>query len=94
LAGPDEVLVSSTVKDLVAGSGISFLNRGDHELKGVPDEWRLYQVTAVSAPPSNQVVDDVRERRATDRVLTTAARRAPSLVGRMLNARDRTRRPG
>jgi pimeloyl-ACP methyl ester carboxylesterase/class 3 adenylate cyclase len=94
LAGPDEVLVSSTVKELVAGSGISFVNRGDHHLKGVPDEWRLYQVTAVAAPPSNQVVEDLRERRATDRLLATAARRAPTLMGRMLNARDRTRRSG
>ena len=40
LAGPGEVLVSSTVKDLVAGSGIAFADRGSHVLKGVPDEWR------------------------------------------------------
>ncbi len=45
-AGPGEVLVSSTVKDLVAGSGIEFEDRGTHELKGVPGEWRLYAVTA------------------------------------------------
>jgi len=43
-AGPNEVLVSSTVKDLVAGSGLCFEDRGFHELKGVPDEWRLYAV--------------------------------------------------
>jgi class 3 adenylate cyclase len=43
-AGPDEVLVSSTVKDLVAGSGLAFQDRGTHELKGVPGEWRLYAV--------------------------------------------------
>jgi class 3 adenylate cyclase/pimeloyl-ACP methyl ester carboxylesterase len=42
LAGPSEVLVSSTVKDLVAGSGLSFADRGEHELKGVPGTWRLY----------------------------------------------------
>jgi class 3 adenylate cyclase/dienelactone hydrolase len=41
-AGPGEVLVSSTVKDLVAGSGLEFVDRGLHELKGVPGEWRLY----------------------------------------------------
>ena len=41
-AGPGEVLVSSTVKDLVAGSGIEFEERGVHELKGIPGEWRLY----------------------------------------------------
>jgi class 3 adenylate cyclase len=43
-AGPGEVLVSSTVKDLVAGSGIEFLERGPVELKGVPGEWRLFAV--------------------------------------------------
>jgi class 3 adenylate cyclase len=41
-AGPGEVLVSSTVKDLVAGSGLRFEDRGERALKGVPDEWRLY----------------------------------------------------
>jgi pimeloyl-ACP methyl ester carboxylesterase len=44
LAGEGEVLVSSTVKDLVAGSGIEFDDRGSHELKGVPGEWHLYAV--------------------------------------------------
>ena len=43
-AGPGEVLVSSTVKDLVAGSGIAFEDRGAAELKGVPGEWRLFAV--------------------------------------------------
>jgi len=45
-AGPGEVLVSSTVRDLVAGSGLEFLERGHAELKGVPGEWRLYAVAA------------------------------------------------
>lgn len=44
LAGPSEVLVSSTVKDLVAGSGIAFQDRGMQVLKGVPGEWHLYAV--------------------------------------------------
>jgi class 3 adenylate cyclase len=44
LAGPGEILVSSTVKDLVAGSTVEFNERGEHELKGVPGEWRLYAV--------------------------------------------------
>jgi len=43
-AGPSEVLVSGTVKDLVIGSGIEFEDRGAHELKGVPGEWRLFAV--------------------------------------------------
>jgi class 3 adenylate cyclase len=46
LAEPGEVLVSSTVKDLVAGSGLAFEDRGAHELKGVPGEWRLYAVAS------------------------------------------------
>ena len=41
-AGPREVVTTGTVKDLVAGSGFSFADRGEHELKGVPDRWRLY----------------------------------------------------
>ena len=45
-AGPGEVLVSSTVKDLVAGSGIEFEDRGARALKGVPGEWRLFRVVA------------------------------------------------
>jgi len=43
-AGPSEVRVSQTVRDLVAGSGLSFLDAGEHELKGVPGRWRLYVV--------------------------------------------------
>ena len=44
LAEPGEVLVSSTVKDLVVGSGIEFADRGEHDLKGVPESWRLFAV--------------------------------------------------
>ena len=46
LADPSRVLVSQTVKDLVAGSGFTFEDAGDHELKGVPDRWRVYRVAA------------------------------------------------
>jgi class 3 adenylate cyclase len=45
-ARPDEVLVSSTVRDLVAGSGLAFEDRGGHELKGLPGTWQLYSATA------------------------------------------------
>jgi class 3 adenylate cyclase/TolB-like protein len=48
-AGPGEVLVSHTVRDLVAGAGFAFEDRGTHSLKGVPGEWRLYRVTSVPA---------------------------------------------
>jgi class 3 adenylate cyclase len=44
LAEPGEILVSRTVKDLVAGSGIEFADRGEHALKGVPDAWTLHEV--------------------------------------------------
>ncbi len=44
LAGPSEVLVSRTVKDLVAGSGIDMVSRGTHTLKGVPDRWEVFEV--------------------------------------------------
>jgi class 3 adenylate cyclase len=46
VAGAEETLVSSTVKDLVVGSGIVFADRGAHALKGVPGEWRLYAASA------------------------------------------------
>ena len=49
LAEGGEVLVSQTVKDLVAGAGVDFEERGEHELKGVPGSWRLYSVADVSA---------------------------------------------
>ncbi|HET8833876.1 MAG TPA: adenylate/guanylate cyclase domain-containing protein, partial [Gemmatimonadales bacterium] len=45
LAQPSQVLVSQTVRDLVAGSGLTFEPAGEHELKGVPDTWRLYAAT-------------------------------------------------
>jgi len=50
LAAPGEVLVSSTVKDLVAGSGMTFHEHGLHELKGIPGEWRLYAVASGATP--------------------------------------------
>jgi len=44
LAGPSEILVSRTVKDLVSGAGLAFVDAGEHELRGVPDRWHLYRV--------------------------------------------------
>src|SRR5258705_3159673 len=46
LAGPNDVLVSSTLRDLVIGSGLEFADRGAHELKGVPGEWHLFAVAS------------------------------------------------
>ena len=48
LAGAGEVLVSGTVKDLVVGSGLEFADRGEHELKGVPGAWRLYEAAGAA----------------------------------------------
>jgi class 3 adenylate cyclase len=53
LANADEVLVSSTVRDLVAGSGIEFIEHGAHELKGIPGEWRIFAL----GPPPNRSDD-------------------------------------
>jgi class 3 adenylate cyclase len=48
LAASSEVLVSSTVRYLVAGSGLTFEDAGEHELKGVPDRWHLYRVVKLT----------------------------------------------
>jgi class 3 adenylate cyclase len=48
LASADEVLVSSTVKDLVVGADLTFEERGEHELKGVPGSWRLFAANPAS----------------------------------------------
>ena len=55
LAGPNDVLVSSTLRDLVIGSGLEFDDRGAHELKGVPGEWRLFAVASAVASQSRTV---------------------------------------
>ena len=52
LAGPGEILVSRTVQDLVVGSGLIFDHAGEHELKGIPDRWRLYRVAYGASAPS------------------------------------------
>jgi class 3 adenylate cyclase len=84
LADAGEVLVSSTVKDLVIGSGIDFVDRGSRELKGVPGKWRLYKVAEVGASPSTRLANDERERRLGDRWAERATRRAPTLMRRVM----------
>jgi class 3 adenylate cyclase len=64
LAAADEVLVSSTVKDLVVGAGITFRDHGAARLKGVPDEWRLYSVSDTGPAVSRSVPSDERELRS------------------------------
>jgi class 3 adenylate cyclase len=77
-AGPGEVLVSRTVRDLVTGSGIALQSRGEHELKGVPGSWELFAVGSETAPLP--APDQTRQLRASDRVVLLAARRAPGLL--------------
>jgi pimeloyl-ACP methyl ester carboxylesterase len=78
-AQPGEILVSSTVKDLVVGSGLAFGDAGEHELKGVPGSWRLYRVagreraTAPIAPATDHMTQ-------ADKVFGRLARRAPGAM--------------
>ena len=58
LAGPGEVLVSRTVKDLVAGAGFQFTARGPHSLKGVPEEWDVYALAWRLGGTERSVVRD------------------------------------
>ncbi len=89
-ASPDEVLVSGTVRDLVMGSEIEFADRGVHELKGVPGEWRLF---AVGAERSGPVLTPARERserfRMGDRALRRLARSAPGVIRAAVRAQER-----
>lgn len=82
-ARPGEVLVSSTVKELVVGSGIEFTDRGTENLKGVPGEWRLFAATGEGRrpPPSTPSAPSIG-----DRAGLALARRAPRLARTMVQA--------
>jgi hypothetical protein len=90
-AGPGEALVSSTVRDLVAGSGIKFEDAGAHELKGVPGSWQLCRVIGVPRedggarePLPAGIAPLVHQRPPmSQRVMIAAARRAPRLSRRL-----------
>jgi class 3 adenylate cyclase len=56
LAGPGEVLVSSTVRDLIVGSGQNLTDHGEHDLKGVPGPWRIYAVENAFFPSASGVL--------------------------------------
>jgi hypothetical protein len=70
------VLVSSTVRDLVAGAGLGFAERGTHQLKGVPGRWQLCALTSVDAR-SEPLPDEASLETALDRVALRTARAAP-----------------
>lgn len=80
LAGPSEVLVSSTVRDLVVGSNLRFVDAGAHQLKGVPEEWRVFQVAEATTGEDAPFVDSRQEATGSDRIARSAARRAPGLI--------------
>jgi class 3 adenylate cyclase len=76
LAGPGEIFASSTVADLVAGSGIAFTEHGTHQLKGVPGEWRIFAVDREGA--ARQPVASAAEgMRPSDRLAVKLAQRLP-----------------
>ncbi len=93
-AGPDEVLVSRTVRDLVAGSGLTFASRGERQLKGVSGTWELFEL-------NNDALDELAPEESMqtpmDRLALQTARRAPGLVRaamRVGNAIERRRTRG
>jgi class 3 adenylate cyclase len=82
-AQPSEVLISGTVKDLVMGSGIDLVDRGTHELKGVPGELRLFAVRSGDAGAKKPAQEDVpvsARPSLGDRAALRIARSAPSLA--------------
>jgi len=79
LAGPGEIVVSNTVKELVVGSDMQFTDRGEHQLKGVPGIWRLYALGEERAPKVELDAAAGYMRRS-DRVAVTLARRMPRVM--------------
>jgi len=91
-AAPGETLVSRTVSDLVAGSGINFASRGIQQLKGVPGDWELLAATGSTTVASAPAQPP--KPRLSDRLIVTAARRAPRVLtalNRLDSARSRRR---
>jgi class 3 adenylate cyclase len=92
-AGPGEVLVSRTVKDLVVGSGLGFTSRGEHRLKGVPDSWQLFAVADTRAQEGTVPLEESLQT-SMDSMVIQSARKAPGFsraAMRMMNAVERRR---
>jgi class 3 adenylate cyclase len=77
-AAPGETLVSRAVSDLATGSGLSFASRGVHQLKGVPGDWELLATTGSTSVPGVRAQPP--KPRLSDRLIVTAARRAPRVL--------------
>ena len=78
-ADPGQVLVSRTVRDLVAGSGLAFASRGEHPLKGVSGTWKLFAVTHAGAQPRDLPQEESMQT-PMDRMVLQTARAAPAFV--------------
>jgi class 3 adenylate cyclase len=92
-AGPGEVMVSRTVRDLVAGSGLTFTSRGEQKLKGVSGSWELFAVTHAGEQPEN-LPDEASMQTPMDKMVLQTARRAPRFARgavRLGNALERRR---
>ena len=92
-AEPGQVYVSRTVHDLVAGSGLTFASRGEHELKGVSGAWELFAVTHAGEQPDD-LPHEKSMQTSMDKMVLQTARRAPWLARsavRLGNARERRR---
>jgi class 3 adenylate cyclase len=88
-AGADEVLVSSTVRDLAIGSGLRFEERGTYELKGLPGKWTLHALRGAEAADRIAVKLAAEETRFGDRAALALARRAPRLLRGLTRATRR-----
>jgi class 3 adenylate cyclase len=80
LAEPSEILVSGTVRDLVVGSQLRFIDAGTHDLKGVPGEWRVYRLADAAVGAGEAHVDSRERPTGADRIARGAARHAPGLL--------------
>jgi class 3 adenylate cyclase len=92
-ARPGEVMVSRTVRDLVAGSGLTFASRGEQELKGVSGTWELFAVTHAGEQPQD-LPEEESMQTSMDKMVLTTARRAPGFARaavRLGNAIERRR---
>jgi class 3 adenylate cyclase len=86
LAGPGEVLVTSTVCDLIAGSNVPVVDRGVHRLKGVPDPWRLAAAGDAEARSDPVLPTNTVAARLSDRIIERLATRYPTLTRASLRA--------
>ena len=92
-AAPGEVMVSRTVRDLVVGSGLTFVSHGEQELKGVPERWELFAVTHAGEQAGSLPAEESMQT-SMDKMALQSARRIPALsraAMRMANAFERRR---